>query len=124
MKKILFRVIAVIVALVVVTFFILNAANFSSGYRAGVPIKVSHKGILFKTWEGQLNIGGLTNSGQGAIPTTWAFSIESDKEQVREDIEDAIKRGKRVKLNYEEKYIKFFWKGDTKYFVNDVEVLE
>ncbi|MEQ8239934.1 MAG: hypothetical protein RIA69_12015 [Cyclobacteriaceae bacterium] len=124
MKKILFRVVAVIAALLVVTFFILNTANFSSGYRAGVPIKVSHKGILFKTWEGQLNIGGLTNSGQGAIPTTWEFSIESDKEQVREDIEDAIKSGKRVKLNYEEKYIKFFWKGDTNYFVNDVEILD
>jgi len=124
MKKILIRIFIGIVVLAIGVFVLLNVANFSSGYRAGVPIKVSHKGMLFKTWEGKLNIGGLTNSGQGAIPTTWEFSIANDQEQVRKDIEEAIKTGKRVKLNYEEKYIKFFWKGDTKYFVTDVEILD
>ncbi len=124
MKKTLIKIGVVVVMLAIITFVILNMANFSSGYRAGVPIKVSHKGVLFKTWEGELNIGGLTNSGQGAIPTTWAFSIPTDNEQVRIDIEEAIKTGKRVKLSYDEKYVKFFWKGDTKYFVTDVEILE
>ena len=124
MKKTLIKVGIGIVLLAILTFVILNMANFSTGYRAGVPIKVSHKGVIFKTWEGELNIGGLTNSGQGAIPTTWAFSIPNENEQVRIDIEEAIKTGKRVKLTYDEKYVKFFWKGDTKYFVTDVEILD
>ena len=42
----------------------LNYANYSDGYRAGVPIKISHKGKLFKTHEGELNEGGLTNTAQ------------------------------------------------------------
>ena len=115
--------IAAIIILIAV-FVFLNFVNFSSGYRAGVPIKVSHKGVLFKTWEGQLNIGGLTNSEQGAIPTTWEFSIEDDNQEVREKIEEAITKGKRIKLSYEEKFVKFFWKGDTKYFAKKVEILE
>ena len=29
----------------------------------------------------------------------------------------------RAKLYYKEKFVTFFWLGDTKYFVYDVEVL-
>ena len=123
-KKILFKLSLIVVVLLIAVFLFFNFANFSSGYRAGVPIKVSRKGVLFKTWEGQLNIGGLTNSDQGAIPTTWEFSIDSDNVEVREKIEEAITKGKRVKLSYEEKFVKFFWKGDTKYFAKEVEILE
>ena len=122
-KKILIRIGLIAVALFIVVMFFLNSANFSSGYRAGVPIKVSYKGILFKTWEGQLNVGGLANSAEGAIPSTWEFSIPKSNEEVRSQIEQAISEGRRVKLFYKEKYVKFFWKGDTKYFVYQVEIL-
>lgn len=107
----------------ILIFIFFNAANFSNGYRAGVPIKVSYKGILFKTWEGQLNVGGLDNSAEGAIPSTWEFSIAKSDDEVRNKIEQAIEEGKRVKLYYKEKYVKFFWKGDTKYFVYKVDIL-
>lgn len=98
-------------------------ANFSEGYRTGVPIKVSKKGVLFKTWEGELNVGGLASSPEGAIPSTWEFSIMAKENEVRTNIEEAIDNGKRVKLYYREKYIALFWKGDTKYFVYRVEIL-
>lgn len=123
LKKFVIRFVLVLIVLAIGTLFFISSASFSTGYRAGVPIKVSHKGFLFKTWEGQLNVGGLTNSGQGAIPTTWDFSIPGDAEVVREKIEQAITDGNRVKLQYKEKYVKLFWKGDTKYFVSDVEIL-
>lgn len=123
-KKTTIKIGVGLVLILVLIFVFLSTANFSSGYRAGVPIKVSHKGVLFKTWEGQLNVGGLTNSGQGAIPTTWEFSIPTSNQVVRDNIEEAITKGKRVKLFYSEKYVKFFWRGDTKYFVYKVEVLE
>ncbi len=122
-KKIAIRISVVGILILAGYLFFISTANFSTGYRAGVPIKVSHKGVLFKTWEGQLNVGGLTNSGQGAIPTTWEFSVPKDAEEVRTSIEQAITEGKRVKLYYHEKYVKFFWRGDTKYFVYQVEVL-
>lgn len=123
MIKILKRILLIVIVLCIAGVFFITSANFSSGYRAGVPIKISNKGVLFKTWEGQLNVGGLTNSDQGAIPTTWDFSIPDDAEEVRAKIDQAITSGRRVKLSYKEKYVRLFWKGDTKYFVYDVELL-
>jgi hypothetical protein len=124
LKKFMIKAVVIVVVLLVAVLLFINNASFSSGYRAGVPIKVSHKGVIFKTWEGQLNVGGLTNSGQGAIPTTWEFSIADDATEVRERIDQSISEGKRVKLKYKEKYARLFWKGDTKYFVYEVEILD
>ncbi len=80
-------------------------ANYSSGVRAGVPVKFSRKGVVFKTHEGELNVGGLTNSEEGALPTSWNFSVRKYEEKVLEDMERAMTEQKRVKLHYNEKYV-------------------
>ena len=121
--KLLKRIGIVILLLAIVIFVFLNVANYSSGFRAGVPTKVSKRGIIIKTYEGTMNIGGLTNSAQGAIPTTWDFTVKKSADSVIAKMDKAILNGNRVKLMYEEKYVRFFWYGDTKYFVYDVEVL-
>ena len=89
-----------------------------------MPVKFSRKGVVFKTYEGELNVGGLTNSGDGAIPTTWEYSVRRSEERVLSELERAMSDHKRVKLHYAEKYVQFFWRGDTKYFVHKVEILE
>lgn len=114
----------VILLLAIAVFVFLNLANYSSGFRAGVPTKFSKKGVIIKTHEGTLNVGGLTNTSEGAIPTTWDFTVKKSADSVIAKIDKAILEGNRVKLMYEEKYVRFFWLGDTKYFVYDVEVLE
>jgi hypothetical protein len=121
--KLLKRTAIILLLLAIAVFVLLNFANYSSGFRAGVPTKISKKGIILKTFEGTLNIGGLTNSAEGAIPTTWDFTIRKSADSVVTKLDKAILDGDRVKLMYEEKYVKFFWLGDTKYFVYDVEVL-
>lgn len=105
-------------------FCFLYFANYSTGFRAGVPIKVSKKGNIFKTFEGEMNIGGLTSSAEGVIPTTWEFTVKKSDKEVLDKLNDAIVNGHRVKLFYDEKYVRFFWLGDTKYFVYDVEPIE
>lgn len=122
--KILKKIGIVILLLAIAVFVFLNVANYSSGFRAGVPTKVSKKGVVLKTYEGTLNIGGLTNSAEGAIPTTWDFTVKKSADSVIVKLDKAILDGDRVKLMYEEKYVRFFWLGDTKYFVYDVEVLK
>ena len=114
----------VILLMAIAVFLFLNLANYSSGFRAGVPTKFSKKGVIIKTHEGTLNVGGLTNTSEGAIPTTWDFTVKKSADSVIAKIDKAILEGNRVKLMYEEKYVRFFWLGDTKYFVYDVEVLE
>lgn len=119
-KKALYVLIAI---LVLVTLFIYYA-NYSTGYRAGVPTKISSKGVIFKTTEGTMNIGGMTNSADGTIPTTWDFTVRSSNDEVLTKIDQAIQNSQRVKLLYKEKYVRLFWLGDTKYFVYEVEIIE
>jgi hypothetical protein len=121
--SVLKRIGIILILLLIVVIVFLNLANYSKGFRAGVPTKLSQKGVLFKTWEGQMNVGGLTNSPEGAIPTQWDYTIKKSADSVVNKLNDAILEGRRVKLLYEEKYVKFFWLGDTKYFVYDVELL-
>ena len=84
---------------------------------------MSNKGYIIKTWEGSLNVGGLTNTSEGAIPTTWDYTVKKSADSVITKLDKAIIDGHRVKLMYHEKIAHFFWLGDTKYFVYDVEIL-
>ncbi|MDX5326768.1 MAG: hypothetical protein LPK80_10965 [Bacteroidota bacterium] len=119
------KTLLIFIGILILVFIFLNFASYSNGYRAGTPIKISKKGMIFKTYEGQMNIGGLTSSGDGVMPTQWDFSVtSSDATEVLPKIENAIDKGKRVKLYYSEKYVTFPWKGDTKYFVFKVEEIE
>lgn len=114
----------ILLAIFILVMLFFYYANYSDGYRAGVPTKISHKGVIFKTYEGTLNVGGLTSSPDGTIPTTWDFSVKKSDQEVLEKIDAAIQAGDRVKLLYKEKYVKLFWRGDSKHFVYEVEIIE
>jgi len=124
MFKGLMVAIAGIVVIATASLLFLMYANYSTGVRAGVPVKFSHKGVIFKTYEGELNVGGLTNSPEGAIPTTWAFTVRRSDVEVQNAIELAMTESRRVKLHYDEKYVQLFWRGDTKHFVVEVDLLD
>ena len=82
---------------------------YSEGTRTGKVVKISKKGILFKTWEGELN------QGMG-MPEKFSFSVKNP--EVIKKIQEY--EGKdNVKLFYEERYTKFFWQGDSNYFIVD-----
>ncbi len=91
-------------------------ANYSTGMRAGTVMKISKKGYVFKTYEGQLNLG-LVQSNENI----WSFSVPAEDTAVVHQIEHAAATGKRVSLHYDEKYYQYDWAGETKYFVNKVE---
>lgn len=124
MKAGLKKVLLVLGGLFILFMLFAYYGNFSSGFRVGVPVKLSKKGVLVKTYEGQLNIGGLTSGEQGVIPTQWDFTVTRTNEDVFHGIESAMEQGVRAKLYYKEKYIKLPWRGDTKYFVYQVELME
>lgn len=120
----LLKKIGIIVFILAIGIFVfLLMVNKSSGFRTGVPTKMSNKGYIIKTWEGSLNVGGLTNTSEGAIPTTWDYTVKKSADSVITKLDKAIIDGHRVKLMYHEKIAHFFWLGDTKYFVYDVEIL-
>ena len=86
---------------------------YSDGVRSGELIKISHKGFVVKTWEGELSQG--ISGAQ-----IFAFSIMDNETAVIEQLKQ--NQGKKVTLEYEERYKTFFWWGDTRYFVNKVSL--
>jgi len=96
---------------------------YSEGDRAGVISKLSKKGYFFKTEEGELNVGAQGQVGNMSN-NLWEFTIASGDDKLSKDLEEAMTSGKRVKLHYEQRYMKFSWMGDTGYFVTKIEAAE
>ncbi len=110
--------IGLIIVLVLVYFLF---GSYSDGSRAGTIVKLTNRGMIFKTVEGQLNLGGLTSESGSPASSLWDFSVDSGDKEVITALEEANLNGHRVKLHYKEKFYKLPWRGDTKYFVYKVE---
>ena len=105
--------ISILIVFVVYIAFI-YFVTFSEGYRAGELIKISKRGMVFKTWEGRLS-QGVSEEQQ------FNFSVQKTDKEVLEQLKEF--QGKKVRLTYIERFGTFFWMGDTKYYVKGVEVL-
>ena len=117
-KKILITVL--VVAIAVLAFFYFG--KFSDGYRSGKIMKVSERGIIFKTWEGQMDLQtfGAVKDKSNMVTETFKFSIVEDDVLIKE-LEAAALAGERVNLHYYERYMIVPWRGDTKVFVIGIE---
>lgn len=116
----LFIGIIVLAVLGLLLSFLATKVPYSEGERAGVVSKFSRKGFVFKTDEGELNVGAQGQVGNMAN-NLWAFTVDSDDPAMSKKLEDAMLTGRRLRLHYEQRYLKFFWMGDTEYFVTRVD---
>ncbi len=112
MKKIIGIILSIITVIIIGYFLFVYYATFSDGFRSGELIKISHKGVLFKTWEGEIS-QGVSESQR------FSFSVESSDKEVIDLLIDL--QGQEVKLTYIERFATFPWLGDTKYYVTKVE---
>jgi hypothetical protein len=99
-------------------FYYISTGYFSSGERAGTLSKLSERGYIFKTYEGVLNEGGYSGETGTLQPRYWDFSASEDSVIVK--LRKALKTGERVTVVFREKFVRFPWNGDTKYFATDV----
>lgn len=120
MKRVLYYTLGLLIFIFVLTVLFFYNINYSEGYRAGIVIKMSNKGYIFKTAEGQLDVEGLNASGKGTMSSVWNFSVDKDNEELIKKLNEVSLSKERVQLKYEEKYAQLFWRGDTKYFITDV----
>jgi hypothetical protein len=105
----------VLVLAVPFTYVKIGSFTYSEGERTGTVTKLSHKGLLLKTWEGELNMGGLEVGGKSSV---WQFSV--DDPAIIEDIKKAQRAGGRWTLKYRQQAMKQSWKGSTDYFITEV----
>ena len=112
MKKIIAIASLGLILIITGYFLFVYYVPYSEGFRSGELIKISNKGVVFKTWEGEIS-QGVSESQR------FAFSIEDSEKEVINLLKDL--QGQNVKLTYKERFATFPWLGDTKYFVTEVE---
>ena len=109
--------VVLIAALITVYFWATLTWSYSTGERAGWVQKLSHKGWVCKTWEGELAMVSMP----GAIAEKFFFTVR------RDDIAAQINAlmGRRVTLHYEEKIgLPTSCFGETRHFVTKVTAVE
>jgi len=90
--------------------------SYSEGERAGYIQKLSRKGWLCKTWEGEIAMVTMP----GAIPDRFEFSVRDEAVAARIN----ALAGQRIVLVYEQhKFVPTNCFGETEYFVSNVRTL-
>jgi hypothetical protein len=103
--------------------------NYSNGFRVGEIQKASRKGIIWKSFEGELVMGGLksrTTARAGELgatvrsttTTVWPFSARDAK--IMDELQAAANEGVTVKLHYTQ-WFWAPWSQNTEYTVTRVE---
>lgn len=91
--------------------------SYSEGERAGYVQKLSKKGWICKTWEGELALVTMP----GTVGEKFYFSVRDDA--VAQKINDSL--GKRVTVTYAEHIgVPTTCFAETRYFVSDVRIIE
>jgi hypothetical protein len=86
---------------------------YARGERTGFVQKISKKGWIFKTWEGELAMVNLP----GTVPEIFHFSVRKDN--IAEKVQQSL--GQRVVLHYEQhRAVPVNWFAETEHFINDV----
>jgi len=91
--------------------------SYSKGERSGYVQKLSKKGWVCKTWEGEMAMVSIP----GTTPEIFNFSVHDDA--IAAKLNQTI--GKRVAVSYEQhKGVPTQCFGETDYFVTDVKAVE
>ena len=113
-------IIGVLLALAVGTF--LYFGTFEKGIYAGKVLRISERGLIFKTYEGQLSAESFGSlKGASPIAEVRDFSVASDQTEVIKQLEEVALSGERVNLHFRKRFITFPWRGETNCFIESVE---
>jgi len=91
--------------------------SYAEGERAGYVQKLSKKGFVCKTWEGEMAMVTMP----GTVAEKFLFTVPTDAIAAKLN----ANVGKRMALHYQQhKWIPTSCFGETEYFVTDVRVME
>lgn len=71
--------------------------NYSNGTRLGVVTKLSQKGLIFKSWEGELLVALPQSVASATQPEKFEFNVDP---ACVDKVRAAMNSGKRVELVY------------------------
>jgi hypothetical protein len=103
----------------------LSCATYSEGYRDGTIQKVSDSGIIFKTTESEMVLGGMVmeeGNASGTFNREKFYFTVSDPEVKNQIVQ--LKTGQKVRLHYVQTLVHWHPRGNTCYFATSVEILK
>lgn len=116
---ILWKVLLVALLIFGIFFYWRYFYTYSSGIRVGLLQKFSHKGALFKTYEGELILSSITSNNNVALASE-KFYFSVNHSATADKLMHS--QGRYVTLYYKQKNGTLSWRGDTPYIVDSVEV--
>jgi hypothetical protein len=93
--------------------------TYSEGYRAGLLQKFSSKGMLFKTYEGEMILSSISSTRDVALASEKFLFTLTNKSLIRQF--DTL-QGNMVIVHYRQKNGAIFWRGDSQYLVDSVKI--
>ncbi len=121
MKKFLITIVVLsVLTLIIYAALFSPGIPYSNGTRSGVIRRISHKGLMLKTWEGELDL--ITNEQNGVdaiVREIFHFSVSSP--EIAAEIREKEKAGKRTTLYYREYMLRGVRHGMTNYDIYKVE---
>lgn len=94
----------------------------SDGSRVGTVTKFSQKGLMQKSWEGELLMGGLktkhTDSGTVGVANVWEFTVVDPT--IVPQVQSALENGTPVLMKYHQTALYNPFQRDTSYLVTGV----
>jgi hypothetical protein len=107
-----------LIALVILVYF-RYFYTYSEGYRAGMLQKFSSKGVIFKTYEGEMILSSISSNRDVPLASEKFLFTLTNKDLARQF--DTI-QGDMVIVHYTEKMGRLFWRGDSRYLVDSVRL--
>ncbi|HXB42859.1 MAG TPA: hypothetical protein VNV85_02335 [Puia sp.] len=119
MKKFLSITIIIVVLIAAVSFYWRYYYTYSDGNRSGLLQKFSHKGNVFKTYEGELILSSIqSTAGVGIASEKFLFSVADDSLATKL----MNYEGHKVTVHYQQKNATLPWRGDSEFIVDKVFV--
>ncbi len=118
-KKILRWTFSLLIIFLVIFVYFRYFFTYSEGYRAGLLQKFSNKGVIFKTYEGELILSSVSSTANVALASEkFIFSVNKKDVSIQYD----TLQGKNVIVHYIEKKGTVPWRGDSRYLVDSIAV--
>jgi hypothetical protein len=118
-KRILYFILFALVLVIAASVYWKYYFNYSDGYRAGLLQKFSHKGNIFKTYEGEMILSSVQSSKNVTLASEKFFFSVCNKQIVRKL--DSL-QGDYIVVHYRQKNGTLPWRGESDYLVDSVKV--
>lgn len=119
MRKIFFYILLVIVLFIAGLIYWKYFFVYSDGSRAGLLQKISHKGSLFKTFEGEMILSSVQSNNNVPLASEKFFFSVNNK-RVADQLSGM--QGEFIVVYYREMNGTLPWRGESAYIVDSVSV--